>query len=66
MQNSAELLNKIQEVWYQSFKFDIISDNVIQIFTMINNFFQSTFSGETFSHHIFLTAGGGGLKQDRK
>ena len=37
MQNSALSLNKMQEVWYQTFVFKIISDIVLQIFTVINN-----------------------------
>ena len=32
--NTAKLLNKVKEVWYQSFIFDVISDNVLQIFTI--------------------------------
>ena len=63
MQNSTKLLNKIQEVWYQSFIFDIISDNVLQIFTMMNNLLSiNIFWGNLFTPHISNC--GGGLKQD--
>ena len=34
--NSAWLLNKVQENQYHSFIFDIISDNVLKIFTLMN------------------------------